>query len=463
VDRQVKIRGLRIELGEIEAALGIHAAVRECAVLVRETSGDRRIAAYVVPRAAEGDLDLRSDLRSHLRERLPEYMVPASFIFLEAMPLTPTGKVDRAALPGLEAVVPERETAEPRDVLELRLARIWEEVLGLPRVGVRDGFFDLGGHSLLAVRLMARVQRELGRDLPLSVLFDGGTVERMAALLRLDGDIGDIVSCLVPIQPNGDRPPFFCAHPAGGDVLGYAALARLLGPDRPFYGLQSRGLLGGTEPHVRIEDMASAYLDEIRRVQPEGPYCLGGWSLGGLIAYEMARQLRVRGEDVAILAILDAAPEYADGEGGSDLDFLLNMAAYVESLRGVDLGLTSDGLAEAGTDGAFDLLLERLREADLLPPGGGEEQLRRILAVYRANTRAALSYRTAPYPDRVILFRTGSDSPPDLGWGRISAGPVEVHAVPGEHLTLLAEPHVHALAQRLRFCLDRAAMLTSAN
>ncbi|HEX3131877.1 MAG TPA: amino acid adenylation domain-containing protein, partial [Thermoanaerobaculia bacterium] len=462
VDRQVKIRGLRIELGEIEAALGAHPAVRETAVLVREVrvQGDnRQLVAYVVSRAGragEGAADLTSDLRAWLRERLPEYMVPASFNFLEAMPLTPTGKVDRGALPGLEAVrMPDREATEPRDVLELRLAAVWAEVLGLPRVGVRDGFFDLGGHSLLAVRLLARIQRELGRDLPLSVLFDGGTVERMAALLREDAP----VSCLVPIQPGGERPPFFCVHPAGGDVLGYAALARLLGPDQPFHGLQSRGLLAGAEPHLRVEDMASAYLEEIRRVQPEGPYRLGGWSLGGLIAYEMARQLRARGEEVALLAILDASPGYG-GEEESDLDLLLDVAAYVESLRGVDLRLTSDDLAEAGPDGAFGVLLERLREVDLLSAGdrgGGEDQLRRVLAVYRANTRAARSYVAGPYPGPVTLVRTGGGSPPDLGWGRISGGVVEVHEVPGAHLSLMAEPHVHALAQRLRSCLDRAA------
>ncbi|MES1241581.1 MAG: non-ribosomal peptide synthase/polyketide synthase [Acidobacteriota bacterium] len=444
IDRQVKIRGLRIELGEIEAALGAHPAVRECAVLVREAGGDRRLSAYVVPQAGEGELDLTADLRAHLRGRLPESMVPAGFIFLEAMPLTPTGKVDRAALPGLEAARVVPGTAEPRDALELRLAGLWAEVLGVPRVGVRDGFFELGGHSLLAVRLLARVEQELGRDLPLSVLFEGGTVERMAALLRREGAP---LSCLVPIQPAGEKPPFFCVHPAGGDVLGYALLARLL--DRPFYGLQSRGLLAGAEPHARVEDMAADYLEEIRGVQPAGPYRLGGWSLGGLIAYEMARQLRARGEEVALLAVLDAAPEYA-GEEESELDRLLGVAAYIGSLRGVDLRLTSDGLAEAGPDGAFALLLERLRAVDLLPPGGGEEQIRRVLDVYRANSRAARAYAAGPYADRVTLLRTGTDSLRDLGWGRITGGPVEVHALPGEHLTLLAEPHVHALAQRLR-------------
>jgi amino acid adenylation domain-containing protein len=465
VDRQVKIRGLRIELGEIEAALGSHPVVRECAVLAREgRGGEKRLAAYVVPRSGEESgagvaPDLTSDLRAHLRERLPEYMVPGGFMFLEAMPLGPTGKVDRGALPGLEAERdPEAETVEPRDVLELRLVRIWQEVLDVSRVGVRDDFFELGGHSLLAVRLLARIQKELGRELPLSLLFDGGTVERMADLLRREA--GAPVSCLVPIQPGGSLPPFFCVHPAGGDVLGYAALARHLGPEQPFYGLQSRGLSGEGEPHTRIEDMAAAYLAELRRVEPAGPYRLGGWSLGGIVAFEMARQLRALGEEVALLAVLDATPGYAGAEE-SDLDLLLHVAAYVESLWGRELGLASGDLARAGPDGAFALLLERLREVDLLPPGAGEERLRRILAVYRANAQAARAYTASPYPGRITLFRTagGPDTvggaPPDLGWGTIG-GAVEVHVVPGEHLTLLAEPNVRTLAHRLGLCLKDA-------
>ncbi len=345
VDRQVKIRGLRIELGEIEAALGAHPSVRDCAVVARPEAGGRRLVAYVVPRRGGEDLhqDLGSDLRSSLRERLPDYMVPAAILFLEALPITPTGKVDRSALlqMGGEETA-DRPRVEPRDALELRLAKIWEEVLGVPRVGIRDDFFELGGHSLLAVRLTARIEQELGKALPLTALFEGGTVEKMAALIR-DGETGT-ASALVPIQANGTLPPFFCVHPAGGDVLGYAALARHLGPDQPFYGLQSAGLTGG-RPLSDVAEMAAAYLEEVLRVQPRGPYRIGGWSLGGLIAFEMARQLRERGEEVALLAILDGAPEYG-GEEESELRLLLDVAAYVENLSGRELGLVPAELEE---------------------------------------------------------------------------------------------------------------------
>ncbi len=260
VDRQVKIRGLRIELGEIEAALGNHPLVAECAVLVLGQGADKRLAAFVVAHPP-GAPDLAARLREHLRRTLPDYMIPAGFQFLEAFPQTPTGKLDRRALahlggtggtggiPGPEA----GERVEPRDVLELELARIWAEVLEVPRVGVRDDFFALGGHSLMAVRLMAKVQERFGRDLPLAVLFQGGTVEAMAARLRgergeTEGETGSI---LVPIQARGTEPPLFLVHPAGGDVLCFAGLARHLGPDQPVYGLQSRGLGGGRETSRR--------------------------------------------------------------------------------------------------------------------------------------------------------------------------------------------------------------------
>ncbi len=465
VDRQVKIRGLRIELGEIEAGLGAHPAVQECAVLARPGQGGKRLVAYIVRRDAarkEAVADLTSGLRSHLRERLPDYMVPSSFHFLEALPITPTGKVDRTALLqiGGEETAERQDRVEPRDALELRLAKIWEEVLGVPRIGIRDDFFEAGGHSLLAVRLTARIQQELGKALPLTALFEGGTVEKMAALLR-DGETGP-ASALVPIQAAGSRAPFFCVHPAGGDVLGYAALARHLGPDQPFYGLQSPGLAGG-EPPASLEEMAGLYLQEIRRAQPEGPYRIGGWSLGGLIAFEMARQLQERGEEVALLAILDGAPEYR-GEEESELRLLLDVVAYVENLWGKNLGVDFGEIEGLDAEAQVSYVLERLRESDFLPPGAGEEQIRRVLGVYKANTRAARRYEPGPYPGRVTLFRTesapGEDPghPHDLGWSRISGEPAEVHVVPGGHLTFLVEPHVEELARLLRQSLEEACL-----
>ncbi|HEX3131505.1 MAG TPA: non-ribosomal peptide synthase/polyketide synthase, partial [Thermoanaerobaculia bacterium] len=455
VDRQVKIRGLRIELGEIEAALGSHPAVSEVAVLDR----DGRLVAYMVPRETEIQ-DLGKALREHLRNRLPDYMVPASFLTLPALPLTPTGKVDRRALSKLRATT-ERETLiEPRDTLELRLVQVWKEVLGVPRLGVRDNFFELGGHSLLAVKLMARVRQETGRDLPLAALFAGGTVEEMARLLR-EEETGS-PSSLVGIRTGGTGAPFFCVHPAGGDVLAFAALARALRPHRPFYGLQSRGLEAG-EPLSRVEHMAAAYVEEIRTVQPSGPYLLGGWSLGALIAFEMARQLEAAGDEVAFLAVLDSSPSIAGGAEPDDVDILLDVASYVEQFWKASLGVVRDDLAGLAPGERLDLLAERLRGADLLPPGAGAERVRRILEVYKANAQAVSRYEPAFYPGRVTLFKaagiaaSAAPGDEDYGWGKVSGEPVEICAVPGTHTGILTEPHVQILAQELGARLETAA------
>jgi thioesterase domain-containing protein len=367
--------------------------------------------------------------------------------------------VDRKALARLEPDAGvELPRVEPRDLLELELVGLWQEVLGTGKLGVRDDFFASGGHSLLAVRLMARVKERFGRELPLAVLFQGGTVEAMAALLRREETATP--SCLVPIQTTGPGLPFFCVHPAGGDVLCFAALARHLGPGQPFYGLRSRGLAEGETPLERIEDMAALYVEELRRVQPAGPYRIGGWSLGGLIAFEMARQLREAGvpaEDVELL-ILDSSPRVAGTEEPSRLDILLDVARYVETLWNRPLGLAAEDLEPLDPEGRLDLLVQRLRAADLLPPEAGEAGIRRIVEVYAANTRAVRAYAPGRWAGRVTVFRAGEDSD-DLGWREISDGPVEVHTVPATHLTMLVEPAVARLAQQIRKRLEGAAVL----
>jgi amino acid adenylation domain-containing protein len=272
---------------------------------------------------------------------------------------------------------------------------------------------------------------------------------------------------LVSIEPAGDRPPLVCVHPAGGDVLCFRGLARHLGPGQPVIGLQSRGLVEGQEPHCCLPEMAASYIAELRKARPEGPYLLCGWSLGGLVAYEMAQQLRASGARVPLLALFDSVPrlpvpdarEAEDEEG--DTPWLLDIADYVGAMAGKPLGMTRDELqATADPEERLRRFTERLAKADLLPPGGTVEHLRRLLRVFRANVRAGRQYVPVPWPGRLTLFRaeegSGTASDPTLGWGALAAGPVDVQGVPGSHLTLLAEPCVQTLAARLRAAIDTA-------
>jgi len=282
--------------------------------------------------------------------------------------------------------------------------------------------------------------------------------------------------CLVEITParNGSsRPPFFCVHPAGGDVLCFFPLARSLGADQPFYGFQARGLEDGGEPFASLEEMGACYLSELRKVQPRGPYRLGGWSFGGLAAFEMARQLAAQGEETALLAVIDTAPgvppsvqvtEDGDGSPGAgedgDTQALLTIADYVRGLRGADLRVDAGQLAPLAGEERLRFFVDRLRAAGVVHAGeDGLDQLRRLLRVFKTNVRAYRGYRPRPYPGPVTLFRAaGAPFDPDLGcdlgWGSLTPRPVAVHEVPGGHVTLLAEPNVDVLARRLRACLD---------
>ncbi|MBV9774662.1 MAG: amino acid adenylation domain-containing protein, partial [Gemmatimonadetes bacterium] len=456
-DFQVKVRGFRIELGEIETALRTHGAVRDAVVLVREDApGDRRLVAYVV--AAEGaETPAAAELRAHLRQRVPEYMIPGAFVALPELPLTPNGKVDRRALPAPEHVGDDAaEYLAPRDTVELELAGVWEEVLGASPVGVRDNFFALGGHSLLAVRLMARIETVLGARLPLATLFSAPTVESLAAILRRESD-GPDASPLVPIRASGGRPPLFFVHPVGGDVLCYAPLNRHLGADQPFYGLRSRALTGGAAD-ATVEAMASDYVAVLREAQRAGPYRLGGWSMGGVVAFEMARQLEAAGERVEVLALVDSMIPALAGRS-----FPQSEAVLVRTFA-ADLGLPlDDALLSAGGDAEADTreyvrrVLEAARSAGLVPPDLGFEQVWHLYGIFRANLRAMYEYRPGGYGGRVTLLRAAEHDPAEgeiLGWESVAAGGVETRVVPGNHFTLVREPHAAELASALAEFLE---------
>jgi aspartate racemase len=462
MDDQVKVRGFRVEPGEVEAALLRDPSLREASVVLREDSpGERRLVAYVSGEAAADEGV--PQLRARLKQSLPDFMIPSAFVFLDALPLTANGKVDRAALPapGRERPRLEKESVAARNTLESRLVAIWERVLGVRPIGVTDNFFDLGGHSLLAARLFSEIERDLGRPLALSTIFRAQTIAELAEML--EGGARRPSPSLVAIQPKGSRPPFFCVHAVWGNVFHYRELARRLGRDQPMYGLQARGLDGKSPPCEVVEEMAASYIEELRAFQPEGPYLLGGHSFGGLVAYEMARQLHARGQRVSLLALFDTSSSSIKS-GRTPLEFVRGRARFhTANLKKIPpRGRAPYVLRRAG---ALAVLagrsLSRAHERIFKPVRAARQR------VYEANRRAASRYVPGPYPGRVTLLwaadrwrRLNDGRPPadrELGWGKLCGEGVDVREVPGDHASMLEDvENVQALAEVLSDCLRQA-------
>lgn len=308
-DHQIKIRGFRIELGEIEAVLAQHPAVKHAVVVVHEGDpGDKRLIAYIVaPNHKSESIDVNS-IRQYVSNQLPNYMVPAAFVKIESIPLTPNGKLDRKALPNPDfgLLVTERVPRNPKEEI---LCQLFMEVLGLTKVGIDDGFFDLGGHSLLAVQLMSKIRDAFGIELGIGSLFEAPTVAGLAEYLE-KGSEGSALDSLLPLRITGKELPVFCVHPAGGLSWCYAGLMKSLGVDYPIYGLQAEGIAKKGQHPKSLDEMAIRYIEKIRTVQPEGPYHLLGWSLGGNVVHAMATQLQNQGEEVRLVAMLDAYPSH---------------------------------------------------------------------------------------------------------------------------------------------------------
>lgn len=434
VDFQVKIRGFRVEPGEIEAVLHQYPGVAQSLVLTHEgENGDKSLVAYLVWSAGHARAS-DSALGEFLRRQLPEYMVPAAFVTLERLPLTPNGKVDRRALPKPELAVVSAQPSSPlEDGLQAQLVGIWQAVLGKKSVGVHDNFFELGGHSLLAARLMHRIGQVLGTTVPLALLFQAPTIAKLSSALRQSG-WSQYFSSLVPIQPLGSKPPFFCVHGVGGNVLNLRQLASHMSPDYPLYGLQAQGLDGKRPCLNSIEEMATHYIKEIRVVQTVGPYFLGGYSLGGMIAYEMAHQLSAKGEEVGLVILLDTYPGKVKSVSHSLLRILLSPQQLF-----VDLPYA-----------AVDSARRRIKRGRVAPE---------LKSVFHNNAGAGDRYVLRPYGGRVDLFRAAEKSwrtsaDPYAAWAKL-ASKLETHEVPGDHRGVLYEPQVGHLANGLKARIDK--------
>ncbi|PWT80702.1 MAG: non-ribosomal peptide synthetase [Acidobacteria bacterium] len=479
LDHQVKIRGFRIELGEIETALKQHALVRDAVVIAHEdTSGARNLVAYVVPHP--GQTPTTVELRDYLKEKLPQYMIPSVLMTLPAIPLTPNGKIDRRALPEpqLSSIHVDGTFVAPTNEIEEALVKMWEEILKTQPIGIRDNFFELGGHSLLAVEMFVRIEEKYGKQLPLATLFQAPTIAQLGALLQ-EEESAPSLSLLVPIQPEGSKPRFFCMHARGGNVLFYRDLAKRLGPDQPFYGLQAQGMDGKRPRHTRVEDMAAHYLVEIRTVQPNGPYFLGGASFGGTAAFEMAQQLSANGEEVALVALFDTTgpgyPKLLPGTKGVRLR-VYNMTRRLQHQLSSLRLLTPPERVKYVKDRANRIRVRIIRSfkkltrrvASKVPPSLRQAIFSpattapwALLENENAIGQAVKNYVHKPYPGHVTLFRAskqplGIYPDPTLGWSNLVTGQLEIHEVPGYHGAIVAEPHVQFLAEQLRECLFRA-------
>jgi thioesterase domain-containing protein/acyl carrier protein len=432
-------------------------------------SGGKRLVAYFVDKGSQPQ---GSELRHFLQNKLPEYMIPSIFVSLEALPMTPTGKIDRLALPqpDIESHAQTVQHISPRNQTEEELVKIWKELLQVPSIGVKDNFFELGGHSLLAVRMFTRINQTFNVNLPLATLFREATIEYLAQVIN-DQSKSHTWSSLIAIEPEGSHPPFFCVHGLTGDILWFRNLAGCLAPDYPFYGLQSRGLDGIQDPLLRIEDMAKHYIEEIRLLQPTGPYYLGGASFGGTIALEMAQQLLAQGQEVALLAIFDHAPPNLNvDDGNSKLKRRLIIAYRImrnfpqwlmefiqmgpskmwlrirRKLRLIQKVKNQTGINKLGTFDAEDLI-----------DFASELSAHRQQLITR-NYQALKMYVPQPYAGKVTLFRALkrpllNTYDPEAGWQKLAPGRVAIFDIPSSHEGMFQKPQVSHLAEKLKNCL----------
>ncbi len=503
IDQQVKIRGYRIELGEIESILSQHPAIQAAAVIAQETAANTQLIAYIV---FNPNLNLSTvQLRDFLKAKLPAYSIPSAFNILSSLPLTPNGKVDQNALKNnntsppiqiqnsplnpptlgdLQSVSPQnwgghgapfgdggsrgakdtntnQSSVAPRNATESTLTTFWAQTLKLEKVGIQDSFFELGGDSLLAIQLLDQINQHFHQNLPLSALFSAPTVAQFAPNIEKNY----IWSPLVPLQPQGAKTPFFCIHPVFGVVLPYYELTSYLGKNQPFYALQPYGLDGSQPPLNSIAGMATYYIKALRQVQPKGAYQLGGWSFGGLVAFEMAQQLHQAGEKVSLLAILDTLAPIPNNQPSlwDSLKFLFAtvpqsiypyLLDYWELI--CDSATIPHTLEQIIAPHWWDNLLKNATLTHLFPQETrlrmlDELTIERIMRIFWANSQATVNYSPQKYPGAIALFKSNeplTTTDRTLGWSQLTNS-VVLHPIPGNHLTMLKTPNVQVLAQQL--------------
>ncbi|HEB87640.1 MAG TPA: amino acid adenylation domain-containing protein, partial [Gammaproteobacteria bacterium] len=465
IDHQVKIRGFRIELGEIESVLGEHAGIKHTVVVAREDApGEKRLVAYIVPVQAQAPGV--SELRHYLKEKVPDYMIPPAFVMLDALPLTPTGKVDRKALPAPDRQHTTRDEGivKPRNITEETLVSIWCKLLGLDTVGIHDNFFELGGHSLLSVRLLDKIEKTFGKKLPLAALFQAPTIDALARSLH-DENPELKWSTLMAIQPNGSQPPLFFVS---GSTF-KQSISRYLGLDQPFFGFEDFGVDGKRATYTKVEDLADYYIKELRAFKQNGPYYLAGFCFGGLVAFEMARQLTEQGEHIALLALIDSVnPACPISKTKVEIPVSLHTRYYKRFIsiphRDKPVFLTRSLLRKIKSLLAFDrekmaiYIKNMICKVFLCFEVPIPVRLRDFYIVENY-IEAIRDYKPGKYPGKIILFKSDEHSKHDarLGWGDIAEGGVKVHKIAGNHMSMIDDDrNVKILAEQLSAEIEQA-------
>jgi amino acid adenylation domain-containing protein len=466
LDQQVKLRGFRIELGEIEAVLNQHPAVREVVVTVREDiPGGKQLVAYLT--SSQQSTPTPSALRHFLQEKLPEYMLPAAFVILDALPLTPNGKIDRLALPVPQSASHSggHSLVAPRTAVEQALTDLWTQLLGLEQVSIDANFFELGGHSLLAIQLLSKIHQTFGQELPLTALLQAPTIAALAALL----DDPSLVSqhVLVPLRAKGTRPPVFCFHPAGGQILVYQPLTDALDADQPLYCLQSRALANAEEEYNSLDDMAAAYTVALQQRQPEGPYYLLGWSMGGLLALTVAGLLEQQGQAVAFVGLLDPyLPTHNnrfcdDALLGPVLAFGGSLASALLGLAPVERQTLQEKLYTLPPHARLQQLLHWGQTQHIRIPELPLATLQRQAAL--AEIHMTLCRTHEPRPVRAPLSiwwarHSLQEESHRTAWRSYSLHAVHTAIAEGNHFSMLQPPQVQSLVESLQTSLHTAQL-----
>ncbi|MDJ0635031.1 MAG: amino acid adenylation domain-containing protein [Xenococcaceae cyanobacterium MO_188.B29] len=477
IDNQVKVRGFRIEVGEIEAVLLSQSQVKEAVVIAREErAGNKYLVAYIVTESQT--LNART-LKDFLQPKLPDYMLPSVFVLLEAFPLTPNGKIDRHALPVPNLAKDHKETfVAPRTPTEVAIAEIMASVLGLQQIGIYDNFFELGGHSLLATQVISRLRQTFNLDFPLRPLLEAPTVEALdKTLWKLrQGNshrIGDsflplpkiISNCLVPIQIEGTQPPLFCIHPAGGQIIAYKNIANCMGSDRPIYGLQSRALDNPTQEHSSIEEIATEYTKAISQERAEGPYYLMGWSMGGVIALSIAKQLEKQQQKVAFVGLVDAFliaenfPTLKEGE--PYLEFLPLLGSdFMEALMNFDESeqqVLRNSLVNLSSGDRLKKVLAWGQKRNILPHNISDEILQKQLALTEIHKKLLSNHHPPKTQTKLHIWwaldRLGLNIA-HTDWEEYTTGGSYTKALPGNHFSIFSPTYVEMLAQDLQASLE---------